>query len=345
MSIDLGDLARVTFLSMRCPSSQNSELDPAEWDFRSIPGCCLQIATEYEYARESRFAPEIESWQKGSFWSIDIFRWLYAPSFLLELQLIKGNTFAVFSKLARYCTRAVANDTADRLRKKIYSGWPNADKNSITFAEVIKLASERFTKKGEFVRRVESNLRSSLPESIVERNLQKIALRFDDFPKPIVATIAVYGDQYLIRRMEGDDKQTDPITDISYRPIDYLDALDSEPSLSHNQFIIDWSYPPDVLSRAFRKFITERHPLSRPGNRPLDARLKWLAAYRLKKSGLKYDDAIEIVDLRSGGKIGSMDVYPNYRDRAEWDKAAKAAEKTLEGDFISEIRSLSKPTP
>ena len=123
----------------------------------------------------------------------------------------------------------------------------------------------------------------------------------------------------------------------SLTPADFKEPAGS-PRLGRHALQIDWSVPRSRLVSAFKKWMRENRPKDvrerkQSGTDPKDifAKLKRLAAYRLKRAGLSRSKALELIreETHAVPASNSFDVLPNYSSEGRWSSSAKEAAEYL----------------
>lgn len=152
-------------------------------------------------------------------------------------------------------------------------------------------------------------------------------------------TLSHFGEDYVRRRIQSATQST-PVFEIEARRTDYLPLLGEVPRLGHHEFLIDWNFPPSEISKELKSWVTQRSAEQR-GTKAKQARLRWLAAYRLQQAGIKFSATTKLLECRrrEAPMDSRLDVLPKYVQQADWNEAIEKAEKLLKGDFVQAIRS------
>jgi len=317
--------------------------NPAEWDFRTIPSHLLRVATEYEYARESELKNQITHWQQGDFWSIN-FDWVYRLKSLKHAGLVDYKKGSFFDKVAN-CEESEDLDQSKRiaLYQKAYDRWNELERAPATIAEgVRKLIANEDDPVARYNRCI--LLADYLPTEITEKNLSHVAIFFDQFPEPFISVLGARSQEYFDRRLPISDSNPG-IFDLADtpNPIDYSD-IEAQLTAGIHTIAINWSAPLDILTKEFRTWILARRP-AKPGNRPLEPYLKWLATHRLAAAGLTYKEAQKMISAHKDNtpdtKVEHGSILPIFTQQADWQGAARKARDLLAGDFVSAIRTAT----
>jgi hypothetical protein len=122
-------------------------------------------------------------------------------------------------------------------------------------------------------------------------------------------------------------------------PGDFLFLLKYKWKTRVHALQIDWSMPRSRLAAAFKNWMRENRPKDvcerkRSGTDAKDAfaKLKRLAAYRLKRAGLSRSKALELIREHTHALRASnpFDVLPCYSSEGRWSSSAKEAAESLE---------------
>jgi len=287
-------------------------LAPEEWDFRTVKEWELPTVLQYEYARScARLRRAIEKWHQRPF----------------ELEYLTQNDW---------------DESAARLCSILGKGKPltNAQAIGIAFDDARREDPDRIALTFFFL-----SLSVTLPAAVTKMKGDNIAMRFEEFPEPWLATKKRRGDEHLRQRSILLQKRDRGIWSPG-RPADDIEIRSLNPSLKREELLIDWSKSKEQLACDFKLWLTENHPgvpegtRRRTGSRATWERLKWLAAFRLVQSGLKFAVAKKFVDdyLKQNPNKGDVpNVTPNYKFETAWNDVVKRVKADLGGDFMSAI--------
>lgn len=285
--------------------------DPCEWDFRGIPEGHLALATIYEFARESPHAQEITEWLASPFpdqLRARPSRWIYASQLeaLNQLDELKCERLTVAKTIGRVLDRASDPEIQ---------------------SAVLRLLA-RF-----------------LPEPLKRAHLVTIALLMDRFPEPYLHLMEDPREGYLERRravaMSLKQGPMPLIFDLGLHKADEAEFLYRHAGLPHRKLLVDVRAPVSAIRKAFNKWLKDKieHPETHRGRHSSHEWLRWLSAYRLKNSGMKYAAAKSWLDnYRTAHTCSTCTVeLPNYQQQTDWDERVAIVDQTLKADFVTDI--------
>ncbi len=321
-----------------------------EWDFRFLPPKTdILTVIEYEFLRSSRLNQVIQDWHSRDFSQTNMATNFVVGSagLLREADLI---SFSDRSSLGRYCQaledpESVGFEETDALLEKALR-----QRIKVRRCTVRQAIGRIFEKVGHpaAVEMALLRLQKDLPLVLTNYHAEKIAMRFDAFPKPWIKMAAEESDEYIRKRCQEFVCPDAPVVLEVVHEIHSTGTVGVEPLHRQHSFVIDWSRTPKEICSAFHTWVNQGHPAGRAGARVAEGWLRKLAAYRITSlGGLTYENAIESLreyrDKRPGGR---WDILPHSRAETNWSRAIGDVERLLSEDFIGEIRlDFGKLTP
>jgi hypothetical protein len=287
-----------------------------DWDFRSIEDWELLTAIVYEYTRScGRLLEIIQKWHSEPFAvdSLEEYEW-------------DEPTWRIYNVLKRQ-EKPLTNANAIQIAHDILD--PN-----------IARASDLTLFQMEMRRTLKPRL-----ANIKVSKADRIATRFEDLSAPWTILREQYGESYLRKRCLSFQARSRSVYNAWPSSVQN-ELMASTPSLRKMDILIDWRQTKEDLITDFIEWLDENRPemprehRRKPGPKARWAWLKWLAAFRISQSKLKFAEAKEYVKVHAApqplnASIG--DVLPNYQHQAAWDNAVRKAQAALSGDFAKAI--------
>ena len=172
---------------------------------------------------------------------------------------------------------------------------------------------------------------------------RSVALTFTNFDQPWSKLRSTRGDQYLKVRLLPAAARSGGVMGNLGPPLTYQEILALEPSVRHEEILVDWNVPLDELTNSFRAWAKREQeslasqPGQPPGKRARWERLKWLAAFRIHNAGYNFAEARKLIEHRQHTCEIAADsgaVFPIYGDGPAWSKVVSKVRDALEGDII-----------
>jgi hypothetical protein len=330
-----------------------------EWDFRTVAGEHLRIATEYEYLRSiPELSDAIQAWHNRDLETVfagDIF---YSRKTLRQLGFISYDGESALGQFDQFPPLDEfhdwpnpAEDLAELHRKA--DATQSARREQREARAILEQEARIQTKNlsiaefsvREYIGRVFSHLgisedrevallqiADSVPLSVSQAGITQIVLRYDRFPATWMELQGLEEGRYVQRRQLSSPARRDAFEEL-FETISRYDELGEINQTSRHVVRIDWTHSNPEIVEDFKKWLNS----CRAGfesNRPVKhgTHLRNLTSYRLNRIfGIPFGKCGDVVTDQELEHVVEVPIvrFPESFAASVWSEMAKAAEDLL----------------